>query len=218
MRKGLLDEPMLQACGTISGSRVLDCGCGEGRFCRLLLRHGASYVLGVDLCPTMIEAAEQLRSGLDEYRVADVQNLEFLPDQTFDLAVSYLNQCDVRNFDANNRELFRILRPGKRLVVANVHPMRSAAGPWITDEIGRKIHFILDRYLDEGPRHWKMLGLELTNFHRSLSTCINGFRNAGFIIDRIIEPTVTPDNLRQYPELDDELRVPNFIIYVLQKP
>ena len=56
-RTGLLDKPMLAACGDVKGLRVLDCGCGEGRFCRLLADRGAAYVLGLDLCGPMIEAA-----------------------------------------------------------------------------------------------------------------------------------------------------------------
>lgn len=81
-----------------------------------------------------------------------------------------------------------------------------------------KGHVILDRYFDEGERHWKMMGAEFTNFHRSLSTYIRGFLEAGFSIAGIVEPTVTDEQVRRYPELDDELRVPNFIIYILRKP
>lgn len=44
-RRGLLDGPMLEARGDVRGLRVLDCGCGEGRFCRMLVDRGASYVL-----------------------------------------------------------------------------------------------------------------------------------------------------------------------------
>jgi len=44
------------------------------------------------------------------------------------------------------------------------------------------------------------------------------FREAGFRVTEIIEPTVTPEQLQHYPQLDEELRVPNFIVYVLQKP
>src|SRR5688500_9847639 len=72
-REALLDAPMLEACGSVDGLKVLDCGCGEGRFCRILANRGAS-VLGLDLCEPMITAARQLQSGRDEYRVADVQN------------------------------------------------------------------------------------------------------------------------------------------------
>jgi hypothetical protein len=77
---------------------------------------------------------------------------------------------------------------------------------------------ILDNYFDEGERHRKMLGVEATNFHRSLSTYISGFLDTGFSIAGIVEPTITEENLALYSELDDELRVPNFIIYILRKP
>lgn len=217
-RNGLLDRPMLEACGSVAGLTILDCGCGEGRFCRMLVDQGARYVLGLDLCAPMIAAAKERQSAHAAYRVADVQDLGFLEDETFDLVVSYLNQCDLPNFNANNREVFRVLRRGGRFVVANLHPMRSAGGSWQRTPDGKKQHVILDNYFEEGARHWNMMGVALTNFHRSLSTYTRGFRDAGFSIEGIVEPTVSAESLALYPELDDELRVPNFIIYVLCKP
>jgi len=174
--------------------------------------------LGLDLCVPMIEAALEMRSGRDEYRVADVQDLRFLDDKTFDLAVSYLSQCDLPDFSANKREVFRVLKAGGRFIVANVHPMRSAVGGWHRTEDGTKLHVILDRYFEETERRWKMHGIEFTNFHRSLSTYVRAFLDACFQIADIVEPTVTQAQLKVYPQLDDELRVPNFIVYVLGKP
>src|SRR5262249_51217897 len=79
-RTGLLDKPVLEACGDVRGLRVLDSGCGEGRFCRILIERGAEYALGVDLCEPMIRAARELGSGRSEYRVADAEDLSFLDD------------------------------------------------------------------------------------------------------------------------------------------
>ncbi len=217
-RDGLLDGPMLEACGDVRGLKILDCGCGEGRFCRMLLERGALFVLGLDLCAPMIEAAKEMARGKDDYRQADVQDLGFLESESFDLAVSYLNQCDLPDFAANTREVFRVLKPGGRFIVANLHPMRSATGEWQKNEDGTKQHVILDRYFDEGERHWKMMEVDFTNFHRTLSTYLNAYLLAGFGIERIVEPTVTPENLKRYPGLDDELRVPNFILFALAKP
>ena len=62
-----------------------------------------------------------------------------------------------------------------------------------------------------------MLGVEFTNFHRTLSTYVRGCRQVGFTIDDIIEPTVDAEAVERFPELDDELRVPNFMILVLRK-
>jgi ubiquinone/menaquinone biosynthesis C-methylase UbiE len=217
-RTGLLDRPMLEACGDVKGLTALDCGCGEGRFCRMLLDGGAKWVLGIDLCPPMIAAAAELATGRDSYVVADVQEMSFLRDGTFDLAASYMNQCDLPDFEANTREVFRVLKPGGRYIVANVHPMRSATGHWLRAEDGSKLHAVLDRYFEEGERRWNMMGTQFTNFHRTLSTYIRGYRRAGFGIEDVIEPTVEAENLKRFPELDDELRVPNFIIVVLVKP
>jgi SAM-dependent methyltransferase len=166
----------------------------------------------------MIEAAKELQTESDKYSLADAQDLSFLEDNSFDLAVSYLNQCDLPNHSENTIEVYRILKSGGRFIIANLHPMRSAAGIWLKTEDGEKQHVILDNYFDEGGRHWKWRDFPLTNYHRSLSTYINGFLEAGFSIEGIKEPTATEEQLALYPDLDDELRVPNFIIFELRKP
>jgi ubiquinone/menaquinone biosynthesis C-methylase UbiE len=216
-RRGLLDRPMMEACGDVRGLKVLDCGCGEGRFCRMLLDRGAKQVVGVDLCPPMVSAATELATGNGGYVLGDAQDMSFLRDGAFDLVVSYLTQCDLPDFEANTREVFRVLKSGGRFVIANVHPMRSAVGRWCRTEDGAKLHVILDRYFDEGERRWKMMGVDFTNFHRTLSTHMRAYRRSGFALEEIIEPTVAAEDLKCFPDLDDELRVPNFIIMALRK-
>jgi len=216
-RNGLLDKPMLGACGNISGLNILDCECGEGRFCRLLANRNAGYLLGIDLCEPLIKAAKELQGVNEEYKVADAQNLSFLKDETIDIAISYLNQCDLPEYEKNNKEIFRVLKTNGYFIVANLHPMRSASDGWCKNESEKKEHVILDNYFDESERRWRMLENEFTNFHRTLSTYINNFIDTGFSIIKIIEPTIKKEQLAEYPELEDELRVPNFIIYKLRK-
>jgi len=209
---------MLAACGDVRDLTILDSGCGEGRFCRILVECGARQVVGIDACKPMINAARELQSARETYRIADAEDLSVLEDRGFDLATSYLNQCDLLDFRANTREVFRLLRPGGRFIIANVHPMRSAVGDWQISDDGTKQHVILDNYFEERERHWKMLDCDFTNIHRTLSTYVKGFRESRFVLDNIIEPTVEAEGLARFPELSDEKRVPNFIIFVLTKP
>ncbi|MEM6820430.1 MAG: class I SAM-dependent methyltransferase [Verrucomicrobiota bacterium] len=217
-RSGLLDEPMLSACGSVIERDVLDSGCGEGRFCRMLRSLGAREVVGVDLCSEMISAARELQSEGEEYIQANVEDLSFLENKSFDLSVSYLNQCDLRDWKSNTREVYRVLRKGGKFVVCNLHPMRSATGYWEKDSNGAKKHVILDDYFRQEERTWKMMGVELTNFHRTLEAYVSGFMDIGFSLEGLQEPSVTEENLQKYPILEDELRVPNFIIFKLLKP
>jgi SAM-dependent methyltransferase len=72
-----------------AGTRVLDVGCGVGRWSRMLAAHGAE-VVGVDLSPTMI--AQALRraaaagvAGRCRFQVQDVSHLEV--GERFDLVL-----------------------------------------------------------------------------------------------------------------------------------
>jgi SAM-dependent methyltransferase len=211
-RVGLLDEWMLDAIGIVGGLRIIDLGCGEGRFCRMLAERGAA-VTGVDFVPAFIEYASAHNVGDETYLVGDIQDLNQVPDESFDLAVSYVSLVDVPDLTRAVGEAYRIVRSGGRFIVCNLQPMSTAGNCWIKDESGRKLHFRLDNYFDESAR---AMG-SITDYHRTLSTYINTFLEIGFRLEGIREPKPSPNQLERYPEIDDLLRVPHFIIYLLRK-
>jgi SAM-dependent methyltransferase len=67
-----------------SGTRLLDCGCGAGRFARMAADRGAQ-VAGLDAAAGLIEIARRRVPG-GEFRVGDLESLPW-PDAEFDLAV-----------------------------------------------------------------------------------------------------------------------------------
>jgi SAM-dependent methyltransferase len=72
-----------------AGTRVLDVGCGVGRWSRLLAARGAD-VLGVDLSPTMIAQAQRRAAaegvaGRCRFQVQDLSNLDV--GERFDLVL-----------------------------------------------------------------------------------------------------------------------------------
>jgi len=69
-----------------SGTSVLDCGCGAGRFARMAADRGAS-VAGIDAANELIEiAAERTPEG--DFRVGDLEALPW-PENSFDVVTGF---------------------------------------------------------------------------------------------------------------------------------
>ena len=210
---------MLDALGDVAGRRVIDIGCSEGRFCRLLASLGAD-VTGVDLTEAFVQEARERAYGGETYVVGNAEDLADIDDESFDIAVSYVVLVDLDDYRRSIDAAWRVLKPGSRFIVCNIHPMRSAASNftgWIRD-YERKLFYPLDNYVEEGPREFTWWDKPFVNLHRTLSSYVNAFLDAGFVVAGLQEPTPSEEQLAQNPHFDDELRVPNFIIYELGKP
>lgn len=100
---------------------ALDFGCGVGRLTGGLSRHFAS-VTGVDVAPSMVDAARQLLVDRPncEFTVNHFNDLRFIPDGSFDFVLSLLV---LQHLDSTHavqsflREFVRVLRPGGAIVV-----------------------------------------------------------------------------------------------------
>jgi SAM-dependent methyltransferase len=77
---------VLDRTGIGEGARVLDCGCGAGRFARLAADRGASLA-GIDASDELIAiAAERVPEG--EFRAGDLERLPWA-DDTFDVVTGF---------------------------------------------------------------------------------------------------------------------------------
>jgi ubiquinone/menaquinone biosynthesis C-methylase UbiE len=111
------------------GDQILDVGCGTGYLTRLLtpLVGPDGQVTGLDPSPPMIEHARRRAPGNCTYVVGEGQALPF-PDTSFDVVVSSLaihHMPTAARADAV-AEMFRVLRPGGRLVIAEFRPPDNA--------------------------------------------------------------------------------------------
>jgi len=66
-RKGLFDRYRLtfEHCGNLADARVLDIGCGTGRFSIECAKRGASKVVGIDFAPSMIKFCRNTAKQMD---------------------------------------------------------------------------------------------------------------------------------------------------------
>lgn len=72
-----------ELCSTTS---VLDAGCGYGRLLNLMPKNWKGGYLGLDLSPDFIRLAKKEHPA-NQFKVADLRDLSFLSDSSFDVAV-----------------------------------------------------------------------------------------------------------------------------------
>lgn len=117
---------LLPELGVLRGRRVLDVGCGTGRWMDLARQRGATAT-GVDLTPAILGVAAQKAPLCGRIALADASLLPFLSD-TFDLVVCAFVLGYLERRDESIRELPRVVKPGGRVVMSDLHPEALKAG------------------------------------------------------------------------------------------
>ena len=100
----------------LGGGRMLDLGCGRGNAMRPFAENGWECV-GVDVDPGVLEDAK--RYGQVVLR-KDEEPLTQLEDASFDLISANAVFHHMKDVDGNLRELTRLLKPGRLLLINEV--------------------------------------------------------------------------------------------------
>jgi ubiquinone/menaquinone biosynthesis C-methylase UbiE len=110
--------------------RVLDSGCGPG-LVSCYLAGFVSHVTGIDLTPAMIREAKEraVLQGISnaEFTLGDMEHLPF-PDRTFDASISRFAFHHLQRPQQALLEMFRVVRPGGKVVVMDAVPAAAKRG------------------------------------------------------------------------------------------
>jgi SAM-dependent methyltransferase len=181
------------------GELTLDIGCGEGRVSRDLAALG-HRVVAIDGSSAMASAAAAHPGAPGPVVIADAARLPFR-DACADLAIAFMSLQDVDAYESAIHEAGRLLHAGGIFLLAIVHPVNSvgrfeeaspADAPRFVITAG---WFDRHRFADRCARD----GLEMTfhSEHRPLEAYSEALSDAGFLIERITEPT-DPDPSRPW--------------------
>jgi SAM-dependent methyltransferase len=201
------DRPaVLGLLGDVGGKRVLDAGCGPGLYAAELVARGAS-VVGFDQSIDMVRHARG-RLGPDvTVRQHDLDTpLDWLPDESFDLLVMALVIHYVHDRVRALRELRRVLRHDGRLVLSTSHPTAD----WLFEGGG----YFDETYIED---EWSC-GLVARFWRQPLERWFAECQEAGFVVERLVEPRPVAAMAERYPEEYAKLsRQPGFLTLRLAK-
>ena len=203
------DRPaVLAALGRVAGRQVLDAACGPGLYIRELLERGAE-VSAFDASPVMVALAMQ--QAEDRVRIEQAVLGEPLPypESAFDLIVCALAIHYASDRRAAFAEFWRVLRPGGALVVSTQHPVMD----WLRKG-GSYFQATLETDIWRTPS-----GDQPVRFWREpLSALCTAATDAGFVIQKLIEPVPAETMRERYPEDYKKLsEEPGFLILRLLK-
>ena len=175
---------------TLRGARVLDVACGHGRASRGLARLGAD-VVGVDISAPLIASARarEVEETLGiEYHAADVVEPDKWWDGAFfDGAVCEMAVMDIDDIGGTVKAVAATLRPRGWFLISMVHPCFPGNEAGLSSWPPEQSYFFEGRWTspDHNPDGVR---LRVGSSHRTLSTYLNALVDAGFVLERVVEP------------------------------
>lgn len=164
----------------VEGKSVLEIGCGNGVQTKYISEnYKPGFVTGIDLSRPNIAIAnrEKKRRGISNvfFLVDDAQRLRKIHDQSFEVIINIESAFHYPDKLSFLREVYRVLAPGGRFVVADILTTNNRKNGKGTGFAGRMSfnHWTLEEY----SRGFEEAGLKLEQTDDLTPRVIDGFRN-----------------------------------------
>lgn len=193
----------------VAGKRILDAGCGSGRYTEWLLEEGAE-VVAVDASEAMISLARERVGDRSTVQQADLTAPLSFDDATFDGVVSGLALHYLPDWRPVFAEFARVLAPGGFLAFSAHHPVDDFLA---YDDV---------TYFETEPRVMTWQGVdgdvEVPFYSRPFSAVVNPLLDAGFGLDEVVEPKPRESFREKRPQsYEKRLSQPTFLCVLATK-
>ncbi|MFZ5967075.1 MAG: class I SAM-dependent methyltransferase [Bacillota bacterium] len=188
----------------VKGKSVLDAGCAAGWYTKWLLEKGAN-VIAVDFSPNMIEMTKKRVGNKAKVLWADLNEpLNFIEDKSLDIVLSSLTLHYIKNWEPVMCEFRRVLKKEGILVFSVHHPFMDFTA-------FKKENYFLSELLND---EWETSNgkVKVQFYRRPLNKIITSVIDAGFMIEKLLEPMPTEQFKIEQPDVYDRLtKRPQFL-------
>ena len=196
-----LTPATLERLDDVSGKRILDLGCGEGGYCRVLKKRGAD-VTGIDGSEKLINIAKARSDSSIKFLVRNANNLDGIVENGFEIVVAAMSLMSVEDYEGSISEVRRVLKKGGYLLMSILHPCFS------DHFTNRQAYFNRHAWHEHVTTEFSHPVLRR---HKPLSGFINPLADMGFRLKRFHEPVPTDEQIQAAPRLKKLRQIPLFL-------
>jgi SAM-dependent methyltransferase len=188
----------------VMGKKVLDAGCGPGKYTEWLVSKGAE-VTAIDYSDEMIRLAMERTGNSARVLKANLNlPLDLLKNDEFDLIVSSMVIHYIKDWRMLFSEFNRVLKRDGVLVFSTDNPVAMfnlyPSGNYFETELITE--------------EWTSYGIKMTSFKRPLSEIFKILKECDFRIDEVLEPVPVEECKYKFPDAFEKLsREPWFICF-----
>jgi len=182
-----INPVMFKILGKVKSKKVLEIGCGNGYFCRLLAHKGAK-VVGTDLSKRLINFAanrEKIKQLGIKYFVRNAAHLYSFKNRSFDVVVANMCLMDIEDGAGAIKEAARVLKKGGLFLFSITHPAFHD-WPWVIIKQGKEKRFARAVFWYKLSRRYK-IAFGATKFHPIKKNIIQYHRSVEFYVKCLID-------------------------------
>lgn len=210
--------------------KILDLGCGTGRFDFLFEKENPLSILGIDISEKMITIANEKSMNRDsnvKFIKGDISNFNTYIEGKFDFIFSSTTLHYISDLKGLFSNIYNALDENGICIISIMHPVYTAQYPVDKDgEFPSDDEWIV-RYLDKSKRAYIQPWIEYNNsikdylstsYHHTFGDYMNAIIRAGLKIEQVEEP-YPPENWKHdsYGRYNAFLETPSYMIIKLSK-
>lgn len=179
-----ISEDKCQLFGDITGTKVLEVGCGSGKSLAYMGQRKATELWGMDISLEQIEKAQSYLRSCDleaNLICAPMEEECSIPEDYFDIVYSVYGIGWTTDLEGTFKRIASYLKKGGIFIFSWSHPIHKCVALEDEQLIFKKCYF------DESWYSVSVGGGTLSLADRQLSTYINALAKAGFIIEEMVE-------------------------------